>query len=44
MKFLTVPHDLTLKEKQITGVPGTSGAAGILEKGAKQKGQLLHFT
>ena len=37
-EFLVVPNDLTLREKQITGVPGTSGAAGILEKGAKPKG------
>ena len=28
MEFLVVPNDLTQKEKPITGVPGTSGAAG----------------
>jgi hypothetical protein len=35
-EFLVVPNDLTLREKPITGVPGTSGAAGILKKGAEQ--------
>ena len=35
-KFLVVPDDFTLREMQITGVPGTSGAAGILEKGAQR--------
>ena len=35
-KFLVVPNDFTLREMQITGVPGTSGAAGILEKGAQR--------
>ena len=43
-EFLVVPNDLTLREKQITGVPGTSGAGGILEKGAKRKGQLFRIS
>jgi hypothetical protein len=34
----------SLERAQLTGIPGTSGAAGNLKMAEKQHGHLLHFT